>query len=324
MAIRWGIIGVGDIARKRVAGAMQLDQHSELVAACRRDEQKLTQFCGEFSVPRAYTSAEDLIADEDIDVVYLATPVNEHLPHTIAAAQAGKHVLCEKPMALSADECDEMIQVCQQNNVTLGVAYYRRFYPAVLRMQELLAAGEIGTPLSVSIVCATPMDMQPAEDGYWRVVPDAGGGGALMDIGSHRINLLLAMFGEIASIRAMHSTLAADYESENVSSTLMQFSSGLHACMTCLFNTPFDPDRFEIIGTRGRMLSSPLNGGDLLIETRDGVRTESLPPHANLHYPLVADFAMAILESRPPLVTGEEGRATTGVIDRIYAAGHDS
>ena len=300
---------------------MQLDEHSELLAACRRDKQKLEQFCAEFSVARAYNSAAELLADDQIDAVYLATPVNEHLPHAIAAARAGKHVLCEKPMAINAAECDQMIQACRDHNVQLGVAYYRRYYPAVLRMQQLLAEGAIGQPLSVHIVCATPLDMSPGEDGYWRVLPGAGGGGALMDVGSHRVNLLLAMFGSVTSIQAFHSTLAADYESENVSSTLLQFASGMHASMTCLFNTPGDPDRFEIIGTRGRLHCAPLNGGDLLIETQGEQRTESLPPHANFHYPLIADFTAALSDNRRPLVTGEEGRATTEVIDRIYAAG---
>ena len=320
MTIRWGIIGCGDIARKRVAAAIQLDEQSQLLAACRRDKSKLQQFCRDFDVPKGYASAEALLADDEIDAVYLATPVNEHLPNTIAAATAGKHVLCEKPMAIDATQCEEMISVCAQHNVELGVAYYRRFYPMVLRMTQLLTAGEIGTPLSVNIVCATPMSMQPNEDGYWRVIQQVGGGGALMDIGSHRINLLLAMFGEISEVKSFNSTLAADYEAENVSSSLMQFASGTHASLTCLFNTPVDPDRFEIIGTAGRLLASPLNGSELLIDTSAGSRVEQLPPHANLHYPLIADFTASLLEKRRPLVTGEEGRATTDVMDRVYTA----
>lgn len=323
MTIRWGIIGCGDIARKRVAAAIQLDGHSELLAACRRDEAKLRQFCADFNVPRHYATAEALLADRDIDAVYVATPVNEHLLQTIAAARAGKQVLCEKPMAMTAAECDQMIAACRENGVELGVAYYRRFYPSVRRMAELAAAGEIGAPLSVNIVCATPMSLSPGEDGYWRVIPEAGGGGALMDIGSHRINLLLAMFGEISDVRSFCDTLVAEYASENVSSTLMRFVTGSHASMTCLFNTPIDPDRFEIIGTEGHLLASPLNGNELEIETRAGRRVERLPPHANLHYPLIADFAAAVLEKRHPLVTGEEGRATAEVIDRIYNAARE-
>jgi len=319
MTVRWGIIGCGDIARKRVAAAIREDPRSELLAACRRDEAKLQDFCAAFDVPRAYRSAEEVIADNEVNAVYIATPVNEHRSQTIAAAQAGKHVLCEKPMALNADECDAMIAACHRHGVRLGVAYYRRFYPVVLRMKELIALGAIGTPLSVQAVCATAMDMAPGEDGYWRVIPAAGGGGALMDVGSHRINLMLDMFGEIARIKSLCSTVAADYQAENVAAALFQFSAGMQGTLTCLFNTPIDPDRFEVIGTRGRLLSSPLNGGELLIAGADGQQTESLSPHDNFHSPLIADFTASLAQQRTPTIPGEEGRATTAVMDRIYA-----
>ena len=147
MAIRWGIIGCGDVARKRVAGAIQNDPNSELVAVCRRNEKKLREFADEFRVSTATTSAEELIALPEIDAVYIATPVNLHCPQTIAAAETGKHVLVEKPMAMSTAECDEMIAACSKADVRLGVAYYRPFYPVVYRIQQLIAAGEIGTVL---------------------------------------------------------------------------------------------------------------------------------------------------------------------------------
>ncbi len=322
MTIRWGIIGCGDIARKRVASAIQLDPNSELIAACRRDETKLRQFCDDFSVEQAYRSADELLAADDIDAVYIATPVHEHRPQTLAAAAAGVHVLCEKPMALNATECDEMIAACRHHGVLLGVAYYRRFYPVVRRMKELIAAGEIGGVLSVNVVCATPLDISPGDDGYWRVIPESGGGGALMDIGSHRINLLLDMFGPIAEVKSFCGTLAAEYASENIASVLFRHQSGVHASLTCLFGTPLDPDEFVVIGTRGRLRTAPLNGGELTIETADGHRVEQHPPHANLHAPLIADFTAAILADCPPTVTGEEGRRTTEAMDRAYANAH--
>lgn len=319
MTIRWGVIGCGDIARKRVAGAIQLDANSQLIAVCRRDETKLRQFCDDFGVERAYRSADQLLADDDIDAVYIATPVNEHRPQTLEAAAAGIHVLCEKPMAISGAECDEMIAACRLGNVLLGVAYYRRFYPVVLRMKELIAAGEIGDVLAVNVVCATPLDISPGEDGYWRVIPESGGGGALMDIGSHRINLLLDMFGPVAEVKSLCGTRAADYENENIASVLLSHQSGVHASLTCLFGTPIDPDEFAVIGTRGRLKAAPLNGGELTIEMADGMRVEQHPPHANLHAPLIADFTAAILANHSPTITGEEGRLTTAAMDQAYA-----
>ena len=127
MTIRWGILGCGDVARRRVAGAIQQDAESELLAACRRNSEALQQFCGEFGVPRGYSDEVDLIADPDIDAVYIATPVDRHLPQTLACAGVGKHVLCEKPMAVSLGEADHMVDICKTQDTKLALAHQRRF-----------------------------------------------------------------------------------------------------------------------------------------------------------------------------------------------------
>lgn len=320
MAIRWGIIGCGDVARKRVAGAIQNDPNSELVAVCRRNEEKLREFANEFRVSTAATSAEELIASPEIDAVYIATPVNLHCPPTIAAAEAGKHVLVEKPMAMSTAECDEMIVACSKADVRLGVAYYRPFYPVVHRIQQLIEAGEIGTVLSVSATTCTPFAIDPDEDGYWRVLPEAGGGGALMDIGSHRLDLFLRMFGPVADVKAQCGTVAANYQADDVATLALRFESGVHGVLHCCFGSTTDPDEFAVLGTEGRLVSRPLNGGELIIEHGRDQTIEQHPPASNFNSPLIADFSAAILECRPPLVSGEVGRNVNSVMERAYAS----
>lgn len=316
--IRWGLIGCGDVARKRVAQAIKDEPSSELIAACRRDQDELKRFCDSFGVQRSYTSSDALLKDAEIDAVYIATPTCEHKPQTIAAARAGKHVLVEKPMAMTVAECDEMITACRAAEVKLGLAYYRRFYPMVHRMKELLQDGTIGTPLAVSAVTATPLAMQPGEEGYWRVIPEAGAGGALMDIGSHRINVFLHLFGEVAEVKAICETVAADYESEDTALLLLRFRSGVTGTLQCHFGCD-DPDEFAVMGTRGRLLARPLNGDELIVETGGDRRIERHPPDGNLCGPLVADFVSAILDDGEPTVTGDEGRATNVVMERAYA-----
>lgn len=317
--IHWGLIGCGDVARKRVARAIQDEPRSRLVAACRRDREKLDEFCDRFDVERRYADAEELVADPKIDAVYIATPVREHCPQTLAAARSGKHVLVEKPMAISVTECDQMIGVCREAGVKLGVAYYRRFYPVVHRIEELLAAGAIGTPLAVSAVTSTRLALQPGQQGYWRVIPEDGGGGALMDIGSHRINVFLYLFGKVTSVKALCETVAADFDAEDTAVLLLSFQRGLLGTLQCHFGAPVDPDEFAVIGTRGRLSARPLNGDTLAVETESDQRTERHPPAENLCDPLVADFVSAILEDREPTVTGEEGRSTNDVMERAYA-----
>lgn len=318
MIVRWGIIGCGDIARKRVAQAIRDHPHSRLVAACRRDREQLRAFCQTYGVERAYHRDVDLLNDPEIDAVYIATPVNCHLPQTMLAAQAEKHVLVEKPMACSVPECEQMIQVCRSQGVKLGVAYYRRFYPMVARMRELLAAGAIGQALAVTAMTSTPFAIKPDEEGYWRVIPAQGGGGALMDIGSHRIDLFLDLFGEVVDVKALGTTVAAAYEAEDTASLLVRFSSGMHGLLQCLFGTTANLDSFSVIGTKGRLRADPLNGSQLVVEVGTETRSETQAPAANLHAPLIADFVAAIQEGREPRVTGEAGRYTNEVMERAY------
>lgn len=316
--IRWGVIGCGDVARKRVAAAIRNEPRSRLVAACRRDETRLTEFCDRFQIERSSTRADDLLADPALDAVYLATPVREHRPHALAAAESGKHVLVEKPMALSVAECDEMIEACRAANVKLGVAYYRRFYPLVQRIEELLAAGEIGTPLAVSAVTSTQIPTEPAEEGSWRIVPDQAGGGALMDIGSHRIDLFGHLFGSVTHVKALCETVAADYRVEDTALLLMRFADGLTGMLQCHFGSPSNPDAFTVIGTRGCLIARPLNGDQLVVERDGRQRVENHPPADNRCAPLVADFVTAVLEDRAPRISGEEGRFANFVMERAY------
>lgn len=320
MTIRWGILGCGDIVRKRVARAIQDQPDCELLAVCRRDAAKLHEFRRAFGVERGYTHDADLLADPDIDAVYIATPVRLHLPQTLAAAAAGKHVLVEKPMARTTAECDRMIAACRERGVQLGVAYYRRFYPLVARLKELLAAGEIGRPLSVSAITATPLDMAPGGDGYWRVLPEESGGGALMDVGSHRLDLMLDLFGDIQEVQAFCDTLTGPHPAEDCASLLFRFQNGMHGTLQCFFGTPANADDFTILGTQGRLSASPLNGSQLVVDLGKTQRSETLPPPTNLHAPLIADFAAALREGRPPRVGGDAGRRANEVMERAYRA----
>ncbi|MEO1617694.1 MAG: Gfo/Idh/MocA family oxidoreductase, partial [Planctomycetota bacterium] len=208
--IRWGLIGCGDVAHKRVADAILQDSRSTLVAACRRNSEKLASFASQFNVPSTTTDAMELIRQTDVDAVYIATPVSLHCEQTLAAAEAGKHVLVEKPMAMNPAECKQMVDQCQESSVTLGVAFYRPFYPVITRVRSILKGKEIGRTLSVLVTTGNPTRF-PADD--WRVVLSEGGGGPLMDIGSHRLDLLIDLFGQVTESSGF--TIASpDYEAE--------------------------------------------------------------------------------------------------------------
>ncbi len=221
-------------------------------------------------------------------------------------------------MALSTTECEAMINACQDAGVRLGVAYYRPFYPVIQRMAELVQGRSIGSVLSVSAITSTPFAINPDEDGYWRVIPAEGGGGSLMDVGSHRLELFLRLFGPIRDVKAFCGTVAVDYESENVASLVLQFESGIQGTLQCFFGTDTEQDEFAVLGTKGRLTSRPLNGGTLVVERNTERDVEVHAPAQNLNSPLIADFVAAILEERQPMVSGEHGREVNHVMELAY------
>ncbi|MCC9599615.1 Gfo/Idh/MocA family oxidoreductase [Stieleria sp. JC731] len=312
--IRWGLVGCGDIAEKRVADAIKCDPNSTLQVACRRNEEKLIQFADRYGIEHWTTDADELLARDDVDAVYIATPVDLHAPQTVSAATAGKHVLVEKPMALDSKQCQLMVDACEQAGVKLGVAYYRRFYPALARVRALLESGELGRPLSILATTGNP-NRFPQDD--WRVVRSRGGGGPLMDIGSHRLDLFVALFGEVVDVRAKCAR-SPDYEAEEMATLLVEFKKGTHGVLQCYFGTTDTPDRLEVIGTEGRVTIEDLNEGRLKVVTKVGEASEHFPPHENFHAPLVSDFTRAILEGVDPAVTGAEGKKTSDIIEAAY------
>ena len=134
--LKWGLIGCGDISQNRVAPALRDLENCNLVAVNRKNVALAESFAKQFGAKKWYKEWQDLIADDEIEAVYIATPVNLHMEQTIAAAEAGKHVLCEKPMALNTKQCKKMIHACKTNDVKLGVAYYRHFYPVINRIKR--------------------------------------------------------------------------------------------------------------------------------------------------------------------------------------------
>ncbi|MEM7231964.1 MAG: Gfo/Idh/MocA family oxidoreductase [Planctomycetota bacterium] len=315
--MKWAILGVGDVARRRVAGAIHEDPGSELVGACRRNRKELEAFAAEFRVPRAYDE-EALYSDADVDAVYIATPPSDHEAQTIAAARAGKHVLVEKPMALTEAQCRAMVDACREHGVTLGVAYYRRFYPVWSRLRDLVRNGTLGEPLSIRCATSSNFGLRPSEEGFWRVQPDRSGGGALMDVGSHRLDLFLDLFGDPADVFGQCDTIAGAFDGDDCSTVTLRFPSGVHGSLQCFFGGAADPDELGVIGTRGSAFVRPLNGGELLLDV-DGTRSvEQHSPAKNFNTPLIEDFRRAVEEGREPTVTGIDGQRVQGVIDRAY------
>jgi predicted dehydrogenase len=315
--LRWGLIGAGDIVRKRVADALRDGPASELVAICRARE-ALRDEALALGARRFHPRWQDLVADADVQAVYVATPVHLHAEQTIAAARAGKHVLCEKPMAMDAAECDRMIAACTEARVALGIAYYRRFYPVVARVKAIVTSGEIGEPVFAEMRAFEPFDPEPGHPRRWFLDPARAGGGPMMDFGCHRLEVLLHLFGPVRRTASVTANVVFDRAVEDTAAALLQFERGPCASLAVTHAARERQDTLHVFGTRGSIHCDALNAGVLDVQGAD-TRTERHPPAANVHAPLVADFVAAVSSGRAPAVDGRVGRAVAAIEDDIYA-----
>ena len=317
MRIRWGLIGCGDIARKRVAPALRDSSLCELIAVSRARAELAESFANEFGARRWCADWHDLLMDYEIDAIYIATPVHLHAEQAIAAAERGKHVLCEKPMALNVAECDRIIDACRSNDVKLGVAYYRHFYPAVRRVKELINSGELGVPVVVQVNAFEWFDPEPSSERAWLLEQELSGGGPMFDFGCHRIEVLLDLLGDICDVKATRGNAFFDREVEDVAVANFQFDRGACGTLTVTHAAHEPQDTLDLFFTEGSIHIPVLNEGTMRVVTKNGERTEVHPNAANIHQPLIEDFASAVLENRDPIVTGEIGRAVAVIEEKI-------
>jgi predicted dehydrogenase len=319
--IRWGLIGCGDIARKRVAPALRDLPNCELVAVSRAKFELAESFAKEFGARRWYDTWEGLISDEEVDAVYIATPVHLHAAQTIAAAQAGKHVLCEKPMAMNVGECDQMIAACAEHQVRLGVSYYRHFYPVVGRVRQILASGEIGAPVLAQINAFEWFNPDRSHARRWLIEKELSGGGPMFDFGCHRLEVLINLFGRVSRISSQLSNSIFEREVEDTATALLGFESGAQAILSVTHAATEPQDTLHIFGTEGSIHVPELNAGVLTLTTRNGQSHESHPAPANLHLPLIDDFVQALISNRDPQVDGAAGREVAKIEAEIYSQG---
>ncbi|MFB3920708.1 MAG: Gfo/Idh/MocA family protein [Terriglobia bacterium] len=304
--LNWLVIGIGDITTKRVLPAILAEPRSRLAGIVTRDPAKAAPY----GVP-AFKALDEALRALPIDAVYVASPVFLHAPQTLESLRAGKHVLCEKPMAMNYAEARSMVEAADSAGKTLGVAYYRRCYPKVQRARELLAQGAISQPLLAYVTCH---DWLPGEDAArtWLLDPRMAGGGPLYDVGSHRIDVLNFLFGEPARVTAQLSNAVHALRVEDCATVLIEYRNKVRAIVDVRWNSRVGRDEFRIVGTNGEMELTPLNGPDLIYP---GGR-EHLPPHANLHFPCVQNFVNAVLDGTPLLSSGATAIWTDWVTER--------
>ena len=250
--VNFGVIGAGGIARRKTIPGMLKANNCRLVAVM--DPVGVEEIAQQFRVPAAYGREADLLADPAVEAVYIASPVYCHARQIKMAAEAGKHILCEKPLTLRLSQAKEAVQACRRHGVFLQEGYMMKFHAAHVKIKELIDDGRLGKPvyLRAQLSC-----WYPKIEGAWRQERRKGGGGALMDMATHLYDLLEYFAGPIRRIVALTGNLVQDYKPEDASTTLVEFKSGAHGTIDSFFCIPDEASRtrLEVYGSRGAVLS---------------------------------------------------------------------
>ena len=309
--VNWLLIGIGDISTRRVIPAIQAGPRSRLYGIVTRDPAKAAPYNA-----KVWANLSDALTDPAINAVYIATPVFLHAPQTIASLRAGKHVLCEKPMAMTEAEASSMLEAAKENQRILAVAYYRRAYPKVQRAKQLLAAGAIGQPVFAELTCHAWFDGKEYDGSdrgrHWLIDPAKAGGGPLFDIASHRIDVLNFLFGRPQGVSAHLGNAVHHYAVEDNATVIVDYANGMRGVVDVRWHSKVKRDECRIRGTHGEMDLTPLNGPDI---TYPGGH-ESLPVHQNVHLPLIGNFADAMEGKAPLIASGEAAFWTDWTTER--------
>ena len=339
MVVRWGVIGAGGIAdRRTIPEGITKARDTKLVAVMDVDEAR-ARAVGEKYRCEAYSREEDLLSRDDIDAVYIATPTHLHHQQALLAFNAGKHILCEKPLALTLKEAEDMVGKAETAGLTLAVGFMMRFHAHHVRLKEMINKGELGDPVlgRAQLTC-----WYPDIPGAWRQVAELGGGGALMDMGSHCVDLLEMFMGRVVKESAFNATLTHKYEVEDSSVVVLQFENGAFGIVDNNFNIPDASalNVLEVYGTRGsveargtigqsslgRMIArveKEKRGYEAAQRREDSSEEQVEVAPVNIYQAEIEDVNAAIREGRKPTNPGERGLWNLRVMLAAYQSARE-
>ena len=318
--VRFGIIGFGLHAEKRMMPAFSKVRNCQAVALSRRTMEKAQQSAKKWSIPVAFDSASELARSPEVDAVFVTTPNSRHLPDVLTAISAGKPVLCEKPLAMNAGECRQMVEAADQAKVPFGVAHVFRFEESVNRLRQRVASGQIGTPLFARSEFSFPGGSDHPRK--WLYDMTVAGGGPIADIGVHCIDALRYILqDDVAKVSAsgMHDKLSGQMEA--AAALALEFSKGtLAACLVsyrAAYRTPM-----EIVGTEGVLFADDCLNVERPIEIQlrkeqKIVETETVSNQSA--YAMMLDSFADSLEGKGTFpVPGVEGWKNQEILDAAY------
>jgi predicted dehydrogenase len=323
--IGYCIVGLGRISMQHFMPALKLSQKAKVTAVVSGHPDKAKRMAAEYGLPSgsiySYENYDEIANNSAVDAVYIALPNGMHAEYSIRAAKAGKHVLCEKPMAINVEECRAMIQASERAGKKLMIAYRCQYEPANLRAIELLRQGKIGTILNIDGAFGFPIGA-----GDWRLDKKLSGGGPLMDVGIYCLNASRYLTGdEPKDVAGYYSVVSRDGRFTTVDETLnwtMKFPSGVLANCSCTYGGPMG-GYIRVRGSKGTLILEPAFNYDKLrlaayAEGMEPVEFSPNDPDPQQFLREADHFADCILQNKQPKTAGEEGLRDMELISKIY------
>ncbi len=331
--IRWGVIGSGGIARRRtIPEGIAPATNAALAAVFDVNRQANEEVANAYGA-RAAQNREDLLG-ADVDAVYVASPVNAHFEDVLACARQGKHVLCEKPLGMTPGEALEMTAACEQAGVQLGCAFMMRFHAQHRAALQLIEEGRLGKPVYARAQLSC---WYPAMPGAWRQVPELGGGGSLIDMGGHCIDLLEMFFGRVTRVSCLINTTVQDYPAEDSAVAMLCFENGALGSVDTFFCIPDNSSKnlLELYGSQGSILAKGTIGQGMSGEMTaylensgagyDAQQSRAAgdghviaPEPVNMYRAEIEAFSQALLDGSPVLADAEIGVRSQLILTACY------
>lgn len=315
--IRWGILSTANIAQTELIPAIFRAKNAEVIAIASRGS-KVHQVALDLNIPRAYENYDELLEDKNIDAVYIPLPNHLHKEWVFKAAKQGKHVLCEKPVALTAEEAHEMVQICKENNVKFMEAFMYQFHPQHARVKEIISSGEIG---EVKLIRSSHSFYFQDRDGDIRMNQDMGGG-SIYDVGCYSIHAIRNILQTEPSKVHVYAEIDSDTNVDTSAFAYMELENGVKALVDCSFDM-VGRNEYEIVGTQGSIkvpyaFRPDRNGGvgHVIVKNENSIREEML--FGDIYCLEVEHFSQAILEDFQPIYSGESAINNMRVINAFY------
>lgn len=315
----WGIVGLGRIATSEIAPAIAELANSELRAVVSRDAGRAEEFARKFGAQRPLDDYAAMLADPEVDAVYIATPNMLHVEQVVAAAEAGKHVLCDKPLALSPADAERAIEACDRAGVRLGITFQSRNYEGMSEVRDLVAAGEIGRVVIAQIEMGSGRTLLSG----WRTDPALAGIGTTNNIGVHAYDLLRYLLGaEVREATAMFD-VEEGFSLDTTSLALLRFDNGTLAYVNVNQAVPNHRPDMTLYGTEGRVegrnITRMNREGTLQVTGRSGESTREISTSSGYRV-TIANFVEAVLAGRDPSPSGTDGLRSVELTDALARA----